>query len=181
MSRINTQRRLRTEQSITTFLEHHKLKGNNFVDTPKRVAQFWEEFLHPSKVDIATFPLRTAPGMIVHRKVILWGFCPHHLLPVRYTFKIGYIPEREPLGASKPIRMALRILSKMPLQEELPQMLIEEMGRTINMKGAGCIVKGEHLCMQMRGIRQPHADMVTDYLTGCFMTDPETRAEFMAL
>jgi len=119
--------------------------------------------------------------MIVHRDIILWGFCPHHLLSVEYNFKIGYIPEKHPLGASKPARIAQRVLAKMPLQEEIPQMVINEISKYIELKGGGCIVVGEHLCMQMRGIRQPCSDMVTDYLTGCFLRDVETRAEFMSL
>jgi len=181
MSRINTRRKAEARNKIADLLAIHRLKGNNFTNTPERVAQFWEEFLHPPSVDVTTFPLRTAPGMIVHRNIVLWGFCPHHLLPVEYNFKIGYIPAKYPLGASKPTRLAQYVLAKMPLQEELPQMVINRIESHIDLKGAGCIVIGEHLCMQMRGIRQPCSDMVTDYLTGCFMTDPETRAEFMAL
>lgn len=167
--------------AVDYFLKSAGLKGPNFEETPKRVATFWADFLSQSASHTKTFPLRTEPGMIVLKGITLWGFCPHHLLPVKYNFKIGYIPISTPLGASKPARLSHLALSLLPLQEELPQMVVELIEKAVETKGAGCIVTGEHLCMQMRGIKQPCSLMVTDYLTGVFKEDLKIQERFYNL
>lgn len=169
------------EKAVENFLLACDLKGPNFEETPKRVATLWYDFLNQSANHTKIFPLRTKPGMIILKGITIWGFCPHHLLPVKYNFKIGYIPVSTPLGASKPARLSHLCLSSLPLQEELPQMVVESIEKAIKCKGAGCVVTGEHLCMQMRGIKQPCSSMVTDYLSGCFLTDQSTKEEFLML
>lgn len=153
----------------------------DFADTPRRVVQSWQSFFEVPKPEMKTFPTRNKQGMILFRRHLLWGFCPHHLLPVRYIIHIGYIPSDRVLGGSKPLRLAEWAISKMPLQEDIPFTVVDELEKAVNPKGAGCIVEGEHHCMRIRGIKSPCVDMVTDYLTGCFLAEGPTREEFMKL
>jgi GTP cyclohydrolase I len=46
--------------------------------------------------------------------------------------------------------------------------------------GAACLIKGEHSCMSMRGVRIQGAQMITTSLTGLFREDPDARAEFLS-
>jgi GTP cyclohydrolase I len=76
------------------------------------------------------------------------------------------------LGASKPLRMADWVVRDLPLQESIPGRVVKGIASTMELKGAGCIVYGEHLCMRMRGVESPCSDMVTPLLTGVMREEP---------
>ena len=157
------------------------VKTEDFADTPKRVAQMWNDFIHTPKPEMKTFPTHNKQGMIVFRNHLSWGFCPHHMLPVKYTIHIGYIPQDRVLGGSKPLRYADWVTSRFPLQEDVPYLIVQGIEQSINPKGAGCIVHGEHNCMRIRGIKSPCASMITDFFSGCFLQEDATREEFLLL
>lgn len=167
---------------VEKFLDTYNLKGPNFDDTPLRVQKMWEKFFKgESTLEIRSFPLQGKAGMIIFKDHTDWGFCPHHLLPVKYTFKIGYIPNNKVLGASKPLRIANKVLRSLPLQEDIGSLLAKEIQKEIDAKGIGIVIKGEHLCMRMRGIESPNCTMVTTFMTGCFLEEQATREEFLLL
>ena len=153
----------------------------NFKDTPSRVARMWAEFLSLPQPELTTFPLTTKGGMIILRNHESWGFCPHHLLPVKYTFRIGYLPEDRVLGLSKLARIADYTLTDLPLQEEIAPRIVNTLVGAINPKGAGCVVYGEHLCTRMRGVKSPCAEAISDIMWGLFLEDPKAREEFLML
>ncbi len=164
------------------FLKDFSLEGPNFIDTPIRIYRMWDNFFkEDSTIDLTTFPLKGKAGMIIFKDHEDWGFCPHHLLPVKYTFKIGYIPRDKVLGASKPLRIANRVLRGLPLQEEIGEMIASQIQKEIETRGVGVIIKGEHLCMRMRGVESPCSSMVTTFMLGCFLDDPAAREEFLLL
>lgn len=167
---------------VNDFLKTYDLKGPNFEDTPRRVSKMWDNFFKgDSELDIRTFPLQGPAGMIIFKDHEDWGFCPHHLLPVKYNFKIGYIPRGEVLGASKPLRIASKVLRSLPLQEDIGEEIVNTILKFIDVRGAGVVIKGEHLCMRMRGIESPCSSMITTFMYGDFLHDQSTREEFLLL
>ena len=46
--------------------------------------------------------------------------------------------------------------------------------------GVAVRLEAEHLCTQMRGVREEHSKTVTTFWRGTFDTDPELRREFLA-
>jgi len=119
--------------------------------------------------------------MIAIKDYVTWGYCPHHLLPVKYTFKIGYVPEEKILGLSKLARIADYCLRDMPVQEEIPGRIAEMIVKAIHPKGTGVLCHGEHLCMQMRGVESEHVNAVNSNLTGCMLDEDSAREEFLLL
>ena len=119
--------------------------------------------------------------MIVVNDHECWSFCPHHLLPVKYMVKVGYIPEKMVLGLSKLARITDAMMRRLPLQEDLPEMIAEPIINTIQPKGLGVVVKGEHLCMKMRGVESSHAFATNSFMHGVFMDDMKARQEFLKL
>jgi GTP cyclohydrolase I len=166
------------EERVKNFLMQYNLEGPNFTDTPQRVAKAWKEFFNVPKPDMTTFP-SCNNEMVVMKGFTIWGYCPHHLLPIRYTFKIGYVPKQTVLGLSKMARLASYIVSKVPLQEDLPCMITEELEKALQPQGAGCLVDGYHLCMAMRGVKQENASFRTTSLTGIILMNPATHEEFV--
>lgn len=169
------------EKLYTKLLSQLELSGPNFEETPYRAAKLWCELLEPRSYRITTFPLTTPAGMVVVKNHECWSLCPHHLLPVRYICKIGYIPEKEVLGLSKLAWIADDLMRKLPLQEELPAMIGRRIEELLNPKGVGVIVRGEHLCMRMRGVESSTASAVSSYMSGVFMDEPSCREEFLSL
>jgi len=174
------------EQKIVSYLtenllNHYDLHGPNFDGTPERVQRMLNEFFNTPKPNMTTFPLEGKAGMIVVKDHTAWSFCPHHLLPVRYIFKIGYIPEERVLGLSKLARVADYVVTRLPLQEDAAEMVADIIEEAIHPKGIGVVVDGEHLCMKMRGVRSTNATAHSSFLTGCFLIEQSCREEFLSL
>jgi GTP cyclohydrolase I len=166
------------EKLVSQFLAINSLDNANFFDTPRRVASLWHTFLNQEKPPLRAFPT-TSQEMILLKNHIVWGFCPHHLLPVRYTFKIGYIPQDKTLGLSKIARLANWCLSKLPLQEDIPNIILNELHAALKPLGSGCQVKGYHLCVAMRGVHSAEAEFVTTGLRGVMLYNASAQHEFL--
>jgi GTP cyclohydrolase I len=155
------------------------LDDRNYKDTPKRVARMYREIFTPAKNNFNAFP-ETYNNMIILRNHHVTGMCPHHLLPVRFRISLGYIPNGQVLGLSKLGRAIEDHLTEPVLQEALTDSIVQTLHLRINPKGAGCVVVGEHDCMQCRGLRTD-GDVVTSSMTGQFLLNASTREEFLRL
>jgi len=167
-----------TEKLFKTFLDIHDLEGSNFFETPQRIAKMWEAFLNREKPILKAFPTE-CQQMVVLKDFATWGFCPHHLLPVKYTFKVGYIPKDKTLGLSKMARLAEYYVSKLPLQEDLPDMIVDDLQKVLQPLGCGCRVEGFHLCMVMRGVKCETMKFVNTALRGVMLFSTAAQMEFL--
>jgi len=162
------------------------IKDVNFKDTPKRIARAYYEIFEGINADeeikkilSTSFPT-TYDGMVVEHPIRCYSMCPHHFLPVIYDVSIAYIPKKGGLGLSKLPRL-VELLAKAPkLQETFTQEIVDKLQETINPLGCMVVVKGDHLCMQMRGVKQPGCGTRTSAVTGVFKEQP-ARQEFLDL
>jgi GTP cyclohydrolase I len=158
----------------------------NFRDTPNRVSRYFlelcEAHLYPERVKSILkvgFPSEY-DGMIVVPDVYVVSLCPHHLLPVEALISFAYIPGEFVVGLSK-IPRFLQFLARQPiLQEDLTQRIVSTFEEYVKPKGVAVIVNGSHSCVRVRGI-QSDSPTITSSLSGPFMKDPATRAEFLSL
>lgn len=176
-------------QNILASLERHggiNHQDENFKDTPARVAKAWGEILSGmfdgeeqlKEILLKVFPSKVSE-MVVQGPIEVWSVCPHHLLPVFLKVWVGYIPDGKVIGLSKLTRIA-EIIAKQPaLQEDTTWQIAKTLGKGLGAKGAACVVKGRHLCMEMRGVKK-QAVTTTSELLGVFR-ESEVRAEFLAL
>lgn len=157
----------------------------NFKETPARVARVYAEifdglFDNGSKVTeilSKTFPAKSEE-MITVGPVQVWSMCPHHLLPVMLRVWLAYIPKKKVLGLSKLARLAELVAKKPALQEDTTADIAWLLQRGLQPKGAACLIRGRHLCMEMRGVKK-EAWTTTTALEGIFKK-AEARAEFLA-
>jgi GTP cyclohydrolase I len=162
------------------------LNDVNFKDTPKRIARAYAEIFEGinSKKEINDILSTKFPtiyeGIVSISPIRCYSMCPHHFLPVIYDVSVGYIPKNGGLGLSKLPRL-IELLAKTPkLQEDFTQEIVNVINDSINPQGCICIVKGEHMCMHMRGVKHSESITMTSAIKGCF-TNKETRDEFMEL
>lgn len=150
-------------------------------DTPRRVADFWREFMEYDAGNSDTvFETVQADQMVVVKEMRVWSLCEHHLLPFYCDISVGYITNEKVLGLSKFARIAQKHAHGLQLQEKLVNDIANEIMKTTGTDHVAVIAKGEHLCMTARGIKMP-ALMISSALHGSFKQDATTRAEFMAL
>jgi GTP cyclohydrolase IA len=168
------------------------LRDENFKETPGRVARAYAEIFEGventdqqvNEILASGFPC-TNSQMVVVKGIRTFSMCPHHLLPVDYTVVVAYLPsvkrKGKVLGISKLARL-VQVLSRRPvLQEQLVRDVTDALMRLPGCLGAGCLAKGKHYCMIMRGVNQPDTYTITSSLQGKFLTRPVVRSEFLSL
>ena len=154
-------------------------------DTPRRMAQMYEEFFSgldqdPAEV-LATGFEEAHMEVVILKDIPFFSICEHHFLPFYGCAHIGYIPNGRVVGASKLAR-ALDILARRPqIQERLTNQLVDVVYATIRPEGVVAVLRAEHMCMSLRGVKKPGAKIVTSASRGEFRTQPATRQEFLTL
>ncbi len=155
------------------------------LETPRRVADMYAEVFSGLLQDPADV-LRVGfeeghQELVLVKDIPFYSMCEHHFLPFHGVAHVGYIPNGRVVGLSKLAR-ALEILARRPqLQERLTSQLADAIMSTLEPAGVAVVVRAEHLCMTMRGIRKPGSQTVTSAVRGVFQRSASTRAEFMAL
>ena len=162
-------------------------KREGLVGTPERVAEMYAELFagikqEPREELKVGFELGHRE-MVVLRDIPFYSMCEHHLLPFYGVAHIGYIPNEEGriVGISKLARV-VEIISKRPqLQERMTTEIADAIMDTIKPEGVAVVIQAEHLCMIMRGIKKPGANVVTSAIRGIFKRKAASRAEFFSI
>ena len=155
------------------------------VDTPRRVAQMYEEFFSGLRQDPAKV-LETGfeeghQEMVILRDIPFFSICEHHFLPFYGTAHIGYMPNGRVVGASKLAR-ALDIIARRPqIQERLTDQIVETIYKTIQPEGVAAVISAEHMCMSIRGVKKAGSKVVTSASRGTFKTQAAIKQEFISL
>jgi GTP cyclohydrolase I len=157
----------------------------NFEQTPERVARAYAEIFDGlfddgsklTEILSRTFPAKSSE-MVTVGPIQIWSCCPHHWLPVMLRIWIAYIPKKKVLGLSKLARLAELVAKKPALQEDTTAEIAQLLQKGLQPKGAACLIRGRHLCMEMRGVKK-EAWTTTTALEGAFK-EARVRSEFLA-
>lgn len=155
------------------------------VETPRRVAQMYQEMfsgmrLKPERHLETVFP-ESYDEMVLVRDISFTSMCEHHLLPFSGVAHVAYIPDGKVTGLSKLARVVEEIARRPQVQERMTQEIADMVERCLDTHGVAVVLRAEHSCMAIRGVRKPGSTTVTSALRGLFKTSHRTRAEFMAL
>ena len=152
------------------------------ADTPRRWADTWLAFLAYDAGPTATaFDAVETDQMVLLRDVRIWSLCEHHLLPFSASLDIAYLTETRVLGISKLARLAEKHAHRLQLQERLCQQIADDLAAHAHTESVAVLARGQHLCMQMRGVRAREATMITSVVRGAFRVSGPTREEFLRL
>lgn len=156
-------------------------------DTPRRVADFYEETLagfntDPKKILTVYYEKENHEEIVLVKDIPFYSLCEHHLLPFFGVAHVAYIPRKDRLlGISKLVRVVEAFSRRLQLQERLSKQIVDTIMEVAKPHGAMVVVEAEHLCMTMRGVKKPGAKMITSAIRGVFLNDARTRSEAMSL
>lgn len=149
-------------------------------DTPRRVADFYEEILSGMGVDPGKYlvPITTdfTEDTVIVKDIGFVSICEHHMLPFIGKVHVAYVPgDGRIVGVSKIVRATDAIAGRLQIQERMTAELAAAIQSRLRPAGALVYIEAEHLCMTIRGVRKPGALMVTSEATGV-LKEPERQA-----
>jgi GTP cyclohydrolase IA len=156
-------------------------------DTPKRVAEAYEEFFAGYAVDPVELLARSFEEtdgydeMVVLRDIRFESHCEHHIAPIIGRAHIAYLPDKRVVGISKLARVLEAFSKRLQIQERLTAQVANSIQDVLKPKGVAVVIDATHQCMTTRGVHRPGVTMVTSHMLGAFRTDPSTRREFLAI
>lgn len=152
------------------------------VDTPRRVADMYEEILHQEEVDYKMFSQegQHRDGLVVVKDIEFSSMCEHHLLPFVGTVSIGYYPYKKVMGLSKLARVVEKFSHKLQLQEQMMNEILEELQEELGIEDVAVVINAKHYCMISRGVKQRNSSTVTTKYGGKFKVD-SNKSEFLSI
>src|SRR5262245_54605872 len=163
------------------------LSDDSLQSTPARVAKMYldEVFIG---LDYNNFPACTTvmnrmqyKEMIAVCDISVMSFCEHHLVPFIGTADVAYIPQDKIMGLSKFNRLVNFFSRRPQIQERLTEQIVAALQHILGSDSVACVIRADHLCVRMRGVRDVNSYTVTSRLGGKFFTEASLRAEFLAL
>ena len=155
--------------------------------TPERIAEMYAELFSGLDINPKTeLTVGFEEGhheMIILRDIPFYSMCEHHLLPFYGVAHVGYIPSEDGkvVGVSKLARVVEVCARRPQLQERMTRQIADSIFEALHPDGVAVVVRAEHLCMTMRGIKKPGANVITSAIRGNFRSRIATRSEFLSL
>ena len=156
------------------------------IKTPERVAKAMS-FITKGYAQDPIEILRSAifkeeyQQMVLVKDIELFSVCEHHMLPFIGKAHVAYIPNGHITGLSKIARVVECFARRLQVQERLTVQIRDSIQQALNPLGVAVVIEASHTCMQMRGVEKQRSVTTTSAFTGCFLSDPRTRDEFMQL
>jgi GTP cyclohydrolase I len=168
-----------------------RLLGENperegLLKTPERVAKAQQFLTHGYGLDPHVI-LRSAlfeedyNEMILVRDIEVYSLCEHHMLPFFGKAHVAYIPAGKIVGLSKIPRVVDVFARRLQVQERLTIQIRDAIQEVLEPQGVAVVIEAQHLCMMMRGAEKQNSFTATSAMSGEFLNNIHTRAEFMRL
>lgn len=180
--------RKKIEKAVRDILEAvgENPKRKDLLETPRRVAQMYEEIFSGINKDPAK-ELEVAldqkhEEIVLLKGIPLYSICEHHLLPFIGKACVAYIPKEGRVTGLSKLARVVDILSRRPqVQERLTTQIADMIMSKLKPQGCMVVIEAEHLCMSMRGVQKPGVLTVTSAVRGIFQKNEKTRSEALAL
>lgn len=162
------------EKGIRDFLcsKGYEL-DENLSNTPQRVKRALEQGILSKEEakkralnHLVFFP-SNYEGMVIVKNIRAVSFCPHHLMPIRYSISVAYVPSGRVAGLSKIYKFVRELCKGLFLQEDLTEELSTLLYEGLGAKGVMVVVEGHHGCIEFRSIAEDSC-VITSSVRGCF-------------
>jgi len=119
--------------------------------------------------------------MVLVKDIDIYSMCEHHMLPFFGKAHVAYIPDGQITGLSKIARVVETYSSRLQVQERLTTQIRNCIQDNLKPLGVAVVIEAQHMCMQIRGVQKQNSVTTTSAFTGCFLSNLNTREEFMHL
>jgi GTP cyclohydrolase I len=117
-------------------------------------------------------------SQVVQGPIDFFSLCEHHALPFYGRAYVGYISHEHIIGLSKLTRLVRLFAKRFSVQERLGRQIADTLEAILEPHGVAVYLEANHLCMQMRGVREVAPLTRTTHWRGNYEQDPALRAEF---
>lgn len=150
------------------------------------MAQALCEFTKGNQIPIANIAeksLLKAPSqeLVILKDTEFYSLCEHHLLPFFGSVDIAYIPNKYIIGLGTLGQIIDACSQKLQLQENLTEEIANIMQTALQPKGLMIIIRAQHFCIKMRGIKKQGSVTITRSTRGNLVTDASLRQEATVL
>jgi GTP cyclohydrolase I len=136
---------------------------------PKLVTVFPTECHGDASCDLA---------QIVEGPIPFFALCEHHALPFFGHAYVGYVAHEHIIGISKLTRLVRVLTQRFGVQERMTHQIASSLEQLLTAHGVAVYMEADHLCTQMRGVREDAATTRTTSYRGVYERDANLRAEF---
>lgn len=119
--------------------------------------------------------------MVIVKDIDIYSMCEHHMLPFHGKAHVAYIPDGYITGLSKIARVVETYAARLQVQERLTTQIRNCIQDNLKPLGVAVVIEAQHMCMQIRGVQKQNSVTTTSAFTGCFLSNLNTREEFMHL
>lgn len=119
-------------------------------------------------------------NMVICNDIEFHSLCEHHVLPFIGKAHVAYIPNGRVVGISKLVRVVKAFALRLQIQEQLTEQIADALVRGIPCEDCMVVIEAQHLCMKVRGVRNPTSKMITSAIRGKFK-ESVVRQEFLTL
>ncbi|MCH8277143.1 MAG: GTP cyclohydrolase I FolE [Bacteroidetes bacterium] len=119
--------------------------------------------------------------MILVKDIEMFSLCEHHMIPFFGKAHVAYIPDGKIVGLSKLPRVVDVFARRLQIQERMTIQIRDAIEEVLQPQGVAVVIEASHLCMVMRGVQKQHSISTTSAMSGVFLRNENTRAEFMRL
>lgn len=176
------------QQHVAAILEllGYDLTDQHFLRSPERISKVWAAFTKNGSDSEAASLLDVVfddehDSLIQVGPISVISMCAHHGLPVRGEAWVGYIPDKRITGLSKLARLVHHYAHQLTVQERVTQQIANTLQGALEPLGTMVVIRAEHGCMTLRGVREPNALTTTSAVRGVFLTDSSAKEEFLRL
>jgi GTP cyclohydrolase I len=157
-------------------------------DTPRRVADAYEEFFSGLGVDADDLLKKAVVAaddgqrgeLVIVRDIEFRSVCEHHLLPFLGVAHVAYVPGAKIVGLGRIPGLVDALASRPMLQERLGEEIADALQEGVDPAGVLVVLDAAHACVTTRGARQTHSSTVTVASRGV-LSQPAARAEAISL
>ena len=157
------------------------------AETPRRLLQALIDATEGYDGDpklVTVFPTECYGGascelaQIVEGPIPFFALCEHHALPFFGQAYVGYVAHEQIIGISKLTRLVRVLTRRFGVQERMTHGIAAALNDLLDAHGVAVYMEADHLCTQMRGVREDHATTRTTAYRGVYESDPALRGEF---
>jgi GTP cyclohydrolase I len=163
------------------------LNDDSLMDTPNRVAKMYVNEIFWG-LDYEAFPKCTVidnkmtyDEMVIETGINVQSNCEHHFVVIDGKATVAYIPRKVVLGLSKMNRIVEYFSKRPQVQERLTEQVYHALQYILGTDDVAVLIDAQHYCVKSRGVEDVGSSTITSKLGGVFKSDPNTRAEFMAI